>query len=75
MEYILFEYSYSQLPFQTYTTDEQVPDSAGTATAFLCGVKTKSGVLGMDDRADYKNCTSSTGAEVDSILRMSKQKG
>ncbi|XP_048776554.2 alkaline phosphatase, tissue-nonspecific isozyme-like isoform X2 [Ostrea edulis] len=60
---------------KTYTTDEQVPDSAGTATAFLCGVKTKSGVLGMDDRADYKNCTSSTGAEVDSILRMSKQKG
>lgn len=61
--------------FQTYSVDEQVPDSAGTATAFLCGVKAQSGVLGLDDTATYKNCSSSIGAEVDSILRMSKQKG
>lgn len=55
--------------------NEQVPDSAGTATAFLCGVKAQSGVLGLDDTATYKNCSSSIGAEVDSILRMSKEKG
>lgn len=60
---------------KTYSVDEQVPDSAGTATAFLCGVKAQSGVLGLDDTATYKNCSSSIGAEVDSILRMSKQKG
>lgn len=60
---------------QTYSVNEQVPDSAGTATAFLCGVKAQSGVLGVDDTATYNNCSSTLGAEVDSILRMSKQKG
>ncbi|XP_062609401.1 alkaline phosphatase, tissue-nonspecific isozyme-like [Saccostrea cucullata] len=60
---------------KTYSVNEQVPDSAGTATAFLCGVKAKSGVLGLDDRADEANCTTSVGKEVDSILRMSKKKG
>nr|XP_022338383.1 alkaline phosphatase, tissue-nonspecific isozyme-like [Crassostrea virginica] len=60
---------------KTYSVNEQVPDSAGTATAFLCGVKAQSGVLGVDDTATYNNCSSTLGAEVDSILRMSKQKG
>lgn len=33
---------------KTYSTDRQVPDSAGTATAMLTGVKTRAGVLGVD---------------------------
>lgn len=33
---------------QTYNTDKQVPDSAGTATALFSAVKTKYGVLGLD---------------------------
>jgi alkaline phosphatase len=45
-----------------------VPDSAGTATAFLCGVKSKAGTLGVDDNVQYDNCTSVNGAEVTSIL-------
>ncbi|XP_054768597.2 alkaline phosphatase-like [Lytechinus pictus] len=53
---------------KTYNTDAQVPDSAGTATAFFSGVKTKSGVLGIDDRVEYKDCESGKGGEVDSVL-------
>lgn len=39
--------AWEQFPYtafsKTYNTDAQVPDSAGTATAFACGVKTKQG--------------------------------
>ena len=31
---------------KTYNVNQQVADSAGTATAFLCGVKTNSGKTG-----------------------------
>ena len=36
---------------KTYNTNQQVPDSAGTATAMLTGVKTRAGVLGLDATA------------------------
>ncbi|XP_069106554.1 alkaline phosphatase, tissue-nonspecific isozyme-like [Argopecten irradians] len=60
---------------KTYNTDQQVPDSAGTGTAFLCGVKAKAGTLGLDDRVAYGNCTTQHGTEVTSILDWSKQEG
>ncbi|CAD7084482.1 unnamed protein product [Hermetia illucens] len=40
---------------KTYNVDKQVPDSAGTATAIFCGVKTRYGVLGMDNTTHPKN--------------------
>merc|ERR1719167_310483 len=42
--------------YKTYNTDKQVPDSAGTATALFTGVKTKFGMLGLDQRAESKKC-------------------
>ena len=53
----------------------QVPDSAATATAYLCGVKTKTGVLGIDDRAERGSCQSTFGGEVESILEMAQKAG
>ena len=39
--------SWEKFPYtaisKTYNTDYQIPDSAGTATAFACGVKTIKG--------------------------------
>ena len=43
-------------PPQTYNTDTQVPDSAGTATAMFSGVKTRAGMLGLDSTAAYNVC-------------------
>ncbi|XP_071785567.1 alkaline phosphatase-like [Asterias amurensis] len=60
---------------KTYNTDYQVPDSAGTATAFLAGVKTKRGLVGLDDRAIRGDCTSAQGHEVPSIVKMAKEAG
>jgi alkaline phosphatase len=41
---------------KTYNTDHQVADSAGTATAMFSGVKTKLGVLGIDDNPEWHKC-------------------
>ncbi|XP_041480447.1 alkaline phosphatase-like [Lytechinus variegatus] len=60
---------------KTYNTDRQVPDSAGTATAYLCGVKSKFGTLGVDDRVERGKCSSIEGAAVDSILIDSMKAG
>lgn len=66
------ELSFETFPYtgliKTYNTDQQVPDSAGTGTAYLCGVKSKAGTIGVDDNVQYDNCTSMKGAEVTSIL-------
>ncbi|KAG1653409.1 Alkaline phosphatase, tissue-nonspecific isozyme [Nymphon striatum] len=42
---------------KTYNTDKTVADSAGTATAFLCGVKSKYGTIGVDDNIIRYNCS------------------
>jgi len=54
---------------KTYNTDKQVPDSAGTATALFSGVKTRSGMLGLDQQAQYNVCNSESikAATVESI--------
>lgn len=49
--------------YKTYNTNSQVADSAGTATAFLSGVKTKLGVLGYDDNIIPSDCSSEAKAE------------
>jgi len=53
---------------QTYSTDMMTTDSAATATAYLCGVKTKYEMLGVDDTALRKNCSTVEGAKVQSLL-------
>ncbi|XP_057378290.1 alkaline phosphatase-like [Daphnia carinata] len=55
---------------RTYCTDAQVADSACTATAYLCGVKTDIDTIGLDVNVVYKNCsTQNNGANrVSSIM-------
>ncbi|KAE8603568.1 hypothetical protein XENTR_v10014373 [Xenopus tropicalis] len=60
---------------KVYNVDAQVPDSAGTGTAYLCGVKANSGTLGVSAAAIYGNCVSSKGNEVTSILHRAKLAG
>jgi alkaline phosphatase len=58
-----------------YNIDHQTPDSAATATAYLCGVKAQLGTIGVDGRAKRSNCSSSIGANVTSILDWAQQLG
>lgn len=60
---------------KTYTTNQQTPGSAGTATAILAGVKTKAGVLGLTDRARRGNCAASKNNEAKSIVDLAEEAG
>lgn len=60
---------------QTYNTNAQVPDSAGTATAYLCGVKANEGTLGVSAGVTRDHCNTTKGQEVTSILRWAKEAG
>lgn len=60
---------------QTYNTNAQVPDSAGTATAYLCGVKANEGTVGVSAATERTRCNTTQGNEVTSILRWAKDAG
>uniref|UniRef100_A0A673CLL6 Alkaline phosphatase n=1 Tax=Sphaeramia orbicularis TaxID=375764 RepID=A0A673CLL6_9TELE len=60
---------------KTYNTNAQVPDSAGTATAYLCGVKANEGTVGVSAAAVRSQCNTTKGNEVTSILRWAKDAG
>lgn len=73
------ELAFERFPFvalsKTYSHDEQVTDSAAGATGLMAGVKTRSGVVGLDSRALRGRCDGSHGAEVLSIAEVAKMAG
>lgn len=52
-----------------------MPDSAGTATAYLCGVKANEGTVGVTAAAIRGQCNTTQGNEVTSILKWAKDAG
>lgn len=60
---------------KTYNVDKQVPDSAGTGTAYLCGVKTNAKMLGVSAAAVVGDCKTTFGNEVDSVLHKARKAG
>uniref|UniRef100_A0A3Q3W0S7 Alkaline phosphatase n=1 Tax=Mola mola TaxID=94237 RepID=A0A3Q3W0S7_MOLML len=60
---------------KTYSVDFQIADSAATATAFLCGVKTNLNTIGVSAAARNGICKSQKGNEVTSILKSAKDAG
>lgn len=60
---------------KTYNVDSQVADSAGTATAYLTGVKTDLGVVGLTAAVTPGVCNTSVEVEVQSILMDSVEAG
>lgn len=64
-------------PTQTYCSDAQVADSACTATAYLCGVKTNIQTIGVTPTVKFNNCTLSQNPanQVNSILAWAQAAG
>ncbi|KAG8581678.1 hypothetical protein GDO81_007751 [Engystomops pustulosus] len=60
---------------KTYNIDRQVPDSAGTATAYLCGVKGNYGTIGVTAVVNRSDCSNQAGNEVESVLKRAKAAG
>ncbi|MEX1668142.1 alkaline phosphatase [Zhongshania guokunii] len=75
-EYALsFEhFPYSGLS-KTYNVDSQTPDSAGTMTAIMSGLKTDAGALGADENVIVGDCQSLAGHEVISALELAALAG
>jgi alkaline phosphatase len=71
--------SFEHLPFtalaKTYNTDFQVPDSAGTITALLSGIKTRAGVLGIDDSIERGDFAGTKDASVPTLLEQAEAAG
>ncbi len=49
---------------KTYNVNSQTPDSAGTGTAMMSGVKTDIGVMGVNSNVDRGDCSTLPGNEV-----------
>lgn len=71
--------AFERLPYlalsKVYNTNQQTPDSAGTMTAMITGVKTKAGVIGADQDTIRGDCASMLGNELPTLLEMAEARG
>ncbi len=71
--------SFDQFPFaglaKTYNVDAQTPDSAGTMTAMMSGVKTDVGVIGVGEAVSRGDCSTVDGNELVTALELAEIAG
>lgn len=60
---------------KTYNVDAQTPDSSGTMTAIMSGVKTDAGVVGVDEDIVRGDCTTVAGNELVTALELAELAG
>ncbi|WP_440904934.1 alkaline phosphatase [Catenovulum sp. SX2] len=73
--YLSFEtFPYSGLS-KTYNVNAQTPDSAGTMTAMMSGVKNDVGVVGLSEEATRGDCSSVAGRELVTALELAEIAG
>ncbi len=54
---------------KTYNSNQQTADSAGTMTAMMAGIKTRAGVIGLNQHALRADCDSAQQTEVPNFLQ------
>jgi alkaline phosphatase len=71
--------SFGLFPFtglaKTYNVNAQTPDSAGTMTAIISGVKTDFGVIGVDENIVRGDCATKAGNELVTALELAEIAG
>ncbi len=74
-----YRLSFERFPFsalsRTYETDQQTPDSAGTMTAIMSGVKTRAGFIGVSQVPRRQDCAATRGQELVSTLELAAAAG
>lgn len=60
---------------KTYNTDMQIPDSAGTASAMVSGVKSKAGTLSVNDNVQRGFCNTALGNETATAWELAAERG
>ena len=71
--------SFDAFPFsglsKTYNVDAQTPDSAGTMTAMMSGIKTDVGVIGVDEDIERGECATVAGNDLVTALELAEMAG
>ncbi|MCL1126630.1 alkaline phosphatase [Shewanella surugensis] len=71
--------SFESFPYvglsKTFNTDAQTPDSAGTMTAMMTGVKTDAGVISQAEGVTRGNCESTQDQELVTALELAAMAG
>lgn len=71
--------SFERLPYvalsKTYNTNQQTPDSAGTMSAIMTGVKTKAGLISVNQNAVLGDCRSAKGNALPTLLEQAEIAG
>lgn len=73
--YLSFESFPHTALVKTYNVDAQTPDSAGTMTAMMSGLKTDVGVIGVNEEIERGECSTVAGNEVSTALELAEIKG
>lgn len=60
---------------KTFNTNQQTPDSAGTMTAMMSGVKTDAGVIGVNQNIVRGDCDTQPGNELVTALELAEIAG
>ena len=60
---------------KTYNSNQQTPDSAGTMSAMMTGVKTRAGVISIGPEQDRTDCKGSKQHHQQTLLEWSHKKG
>ncbi len=60
---------------KTYNTNQQVPDSAGTASAMNSGIKTRAGVIGVGPAAHLNDCSEGLANRMQTLGEIAKANG
>ena len=71
--------SFERLPYvalsKTYNTNQQVPDSAGAMTAMVTGVKTKAGLIAVNQNVVRGDYSTVSGNELTTIVELAEEAG
>jgi len=74
-----FALSFENFPYtaliKTYSVDLQTPDSAGTMSALMTGVKTNEGIISLPDSVQRADCTSMPKNSLPTFIDLAKAKG
>lgn len=73
--YLSFETFPYSAQVKTYNVDAQTPDSAGTMTAMISGVKTDAGVIGVNEKIERGKCSTVKGNELITAVELAEIKG
>ena len=72
---LFFETFPYQAMAKTYNTNQQTPDSAGTMTAMMTGMKSKAGVISVGQAMTRGNCSNITGNTLTTALEHAEKIG